>query len=290
MQSTIAPSTTHTQSFPAGVKQAKVIGVHREDHSVDIAFMDGSIARNVPVLSGWMGSAYGIAGLTAPSYDPEVLAKKTYPANQQATKPTANSAITRDQYAAVLQMEGHGFGTGGYVVLGFYAPQVSEMLFPRGESEEFSDMLLIRHPSDVQTTVDKAGKVSIQHPTGTRITIGMGSVDLTKQDYDQRYEIRHNTEALKDIEAVAMGSEEEEASLYLKTVGQAKLYGRQLVRLHTKTSTNIEMDDGGHIDIWASGSITLHTDGGATITLAGGEITISAPGTVAVSGSEITLN
>lgn len=293
MQHLIAGATHAQQSLPSGVKQAKVIAVHRDDHTVDVAFMDGSTVRRVPVLSGWLGSNHGAVGLTAPTYDPHVLAKKTYPnvAGDTVQPPANPSNVGRDQYAAVLQMEGHGFGSAGYVVLGFFSAQVSEMLFPAGEGNEFTDMLLVRHPSDVQTTIDKNGKVSIQHPTGTRITIGTGAVNLTKKDYDERYEIRHNKEALTDIEAVTMGQSEIEASLLLKTNGKADLYGKREVNIHTKAATHIILnEDTGSIDIFADNLVTLHTSGGATITLQGGNITISAPGTVAVSGATITLN
>lgn len=295
MQTAIAGATFLGQSLPPLVKQAKVIGVHRDDHTIDVAFLDGATARRVPVLSGWLGSTHGIVGMTAPTYDKGTLAKKTYPAAANMEQaPTNGSAVGRDQYAAVMQMEGIGLGASGFVCVGFFAPQVSEMLFPKdeegGEVNAFSDLTLIRHPSDVQTTVDKSGKVSIQHPAGTRITIGTGSVNLTKKDYDKRYELRHNKTALKDVEAVAMGTQEVAASLLLQTQERADLYGKQEVNLHTKTTTYINMNEGGTIDIYASSEITVHTGGGATITLSGGDISIDAPGTVAVHGSQITLN
>lgn len=195
------------------LKFGKVISVHREDNSVDVAFLDSNVVTQIPVLSSFAGSNFGLVNMVGPSYDQTQLAKKTYPDETSNTvHADANESQTgRDVYALVLQAEGSGLGTAKMYVVGFAYPQVSEMLFPRHEIDdsgalapgaiegEFEDMLLYRHPSDVQTTMDRWGKVSLQHPNGSRITMGTdtSSVDLIKKDYDKKYELRHNLE--KDV-------------------------------------------------------------------------------------------
>ncbi|MGE0825523.1 MAG: hypothetical protein AB7G75_26245 [Candidatus Binatia bacterium] len=305
MQHTIAGATAHRESFPAWIKVGKVIGVHRDDNSVDVAFLDGALARHVPVLPAWLGSAFGIVGLTAPTYDREVLAKKTYPHAPSGTvQPSQNpSGVGRDQYVVVLQLEGHGFGTVGGVVIGFFAAQVSEMLFlpgeEGGEADAYSDMLLLRHSSDVQTTIDKAAKVNAEAPCGTRITIGTGGVDLTKKDYDKLYELRHNTTAWKDIEAIvtgpAGGGHEVKAHLQLQVGERADLFARTNILAHTPETTYVDLTEAnsgesGTIEIFAKDTITIRNGAGTEIKIDGANITIHAPGEVDVEGAVIRLN
>lgn len=190
------------------IKLGKVISVHREDHSVDVMFLDGNPVTQIPVLTSWVGTNFGFVGMVAPSYDPKQPARKTYPdSGESVVHSEANESKTgRDLYAVVLQAEGSYLGTAKMWVVGFLPPQVSEMLFARHEMNEegqaaqseqegeFDDLALFRHPSDHQITIDKRGKVSIQHPNGSRITMGndTGEVVLTKKDYDKLYELRHN--------------------------------------------------------------------------------------------------
>ena len=294
------------QSLPPYAKVGRVVAVHRDDHSLDVMFLDGNIARHVPLLSGWLGTTHGFAHMTAPTYDEELLARKTYPEPRGPVRqPPWNEGLKgRDQYVAVMQLEGSGFGSSGYVALGFFAPNVSEMLFAKEASaespNEFSDLLLVRHPSDVQVTMEHDGKVSIQHPSGTRITIGTGTVGLEGKDYDKLYALRNNTGAYKDIEAICIGAgPEDKAHLTLRTSGIADLYGKEEINIHTRVTTHINMNDGaGKIDEFGKEEVIIYTQAGATVQVVGGDVNIEAPGTITVhaggavdvEGSEIRLN
>jgi len=301
VQSSIKNVTNPTASLPAGVKTGKVVGVHRDDHSIDVQFLDGSLARHVPVLSGWLGTTHGAVHLTAPTYDEQEPARKTYPeATGTAVQPPHNEGgAGRDQYACLMQLEGHGFGTSGYVCVGFFAPNVSEMLFPKDDGtakDAFSDMLLVRHSSDVQSTMDKDGKVSIQHPCGARITIGTGATNLEGKDYDKRYTLRANKTNWKDVEAISTGpggnnSVEEEASLRLQVAGVANLYGKNEVLAHTHSTTHIDMQDGaGSIDEYARDTITIHDAAGSTVTIDHANIHVHAPNSIdAVAGNAVDI-
>jgi hypothetical protein len=192
-------------------KVGRVISVTPADQTVDLAFEDSGILRQVPICSGWAGSTMGFAHLSVPAAwkDRDKLSWKTYPEPENkkgiAYPPADVGHIGRDMYAVVVQIEGAMLGTSGYVAVGFFYAQVSEMLFPRkGLEEEFAEFMLVRHPADVQTTMDRYGVTSVQHPAEARLTIDHrepggdtaptwpDAVDLKKKDFDELYELRNN--------------------------------------------------------------------------------------------------
>jgi hypothetical protein len=192
------------------IRIGKVLAVQRHAHTVDLIFLNGLVVRAVPVASGWGGSAFGFTGLMAPYRDSETLSRKTYPEAPnpvQTTRPAANTEVPRDIYAVVASIDGSSRGDSGHVVIGFLYPQVSEMMFSAdqvdGEGRKlFQDFLLVRHPSDLEVMVDEWGGLRAQHPTLAILAMlnappfvpgSTGRLDLTKQDYDQLYEIRANT-------------------------------------------------------------------------------------------------
>lgn len=286
-------------AYPSGLKVAKVLRVHGEQGTVDIEYLDGIEVKQVPVASGVLGTTHGFVHLAAPSYDRAELAKKTYPApSQHAVHAKTNpSNIGRDQYCVVGQLESSmSAGQGGAIILGFFAPEVCEMLFPRDDAPNdytFADFLLFRHPSDVQVTMDKNGKISVQHPNGSRITIGedIEQVDLTHKDYDARYELRHNREKNVDIylEAVDAAGEKEAdvwisaggficasvysggdrtAFVYLSKIGFLEGYAKNEVLIHNEPGCEAHFHQDGSIDVHAPTELRL---------TAGQHIAITAP-------------
>lgn len=297
------PEFTANPAYPSGLKVAKVLRVHGEQGTVDIEYLDGIEVKHVPVVSGVLGTTHGFVHVVAPSYDKAELAKKTYPepSGTVVHAKTNPSNVGRDQYCVVGQLESSmSAGQGGAMILGFFAPEVCEMLFPRDDAPndyQFADFLLFRHPSDVQVTTDKDGKVSVQHPNGSRITIGenIDTVDLTHKDYDERYELRHNKEKNVDIylEAVdAAGQKEADvwisasgvirasvysggdrtAFVYLSKIGFAEVYAKNEVLAHNEVGCELHMEP--------SGDTTLHAPGVLRLT----------GGTVVISGSRVDIN
>lgn len=255
-----------TEPIRAYVKVGKVLSVHREDHSVDVQFLDGGPTAKVPVLCGWIGSNFGAVHLTAPTYDKEELARKTYPdaPPDMAVSPANESKTGRDIYAVVLQAEGGFLGTAGMWVIGFEAPQVSEMLFARDDMSEgaepgngtFADMLLLRHPSDAQAVIDRYAKLTYQHPAGTRLAIGenIDKTHLKKKDYDQRYQLRHNITRYASFLLRAIGPGGiERATVRGLVSGLLELFAFATILLINKLA---------FITIDAGGNIVLSTHGG----------------------------
>lgn len=317
---------TRTRESP--VKIGKVVSVHREDHSVDLVFLDGNVVTQVPVLTNGLGSNFGTVNMVAPSYDKDQLAKKTYPeASTNAVHSGTNtSKVGRDQYVWVLQAEGNFFGTAKMAVIGFMPPQVSEMLFARHEmgedgvqsmsSErqgEFDDMLLHRHPSDMQTTLDKSGKLSVQNPNGSRITMGedVGAVDLTKKDYDKLYELRENLDRAVSIYALAKDAAHKKRADILNSAGGI-IHG-VVYQANEQMRADLILTDGGtlvgtvynpngatmaYLSLTADGSFTgfgfnlvrLFDNGGDFIELSNGNVQIHAVSNMHITaGGNITI-
>lgn len=201
------------QPFPV-LQVAKVLGIHRHGHTVDVILLNGgTILEDVPLL-GWGGSDFGLSGLVAPTSDREILGQKTYPPGDRANflYPRANTEMPRDIYVVIAQIEGSQRGLTGAVALGMIYPTVSEMHLP---GDLYPDFLLFRHPADVQATIDRYGSTSLQHPTGARIMLEHATpveaiegqegeiseptpppaVDLAVRDLHQLYRLRANIPA-----------------------------------------------------------------------------------------------
>lgn len=317
-------------------KVGKVISTHPEDHSVDVMLLDTTATMTVPVLSGWMGSNFGITCLTGPSYDKKQPAKKTYPEAGPETlhSPTITSDVGRDIYALIVQMEGNYLGTADSAVIGFFPAQVSEMLFardPMKDAEEesqaderglYDDLLLVRHPSDVQLTIDKGSKLSMQLPNGTRFTMGpdVGAVNLAKKDYDRRYEIRENKDKNASAYVVAVDADgtaradvlvsadgivhaivfdsdgNKKADLFMSSEGvwEGAVYGGG-----EQQTARVRMVEEGKAEVYAEKEVKAHNDPGCLVILKeNGDTEMHAPANVKITaganvevqaGSEISL-
>lgn len=324
-------------------KVGKVISIHREDHSADVIFLDSNVVTQIPIMCNWLGSNFGLVHLTAPSYDPEQLARKTYPENEGAKHAKANTSEKgRDIYVYVAQVEGNYLGTAKMVIVGTMAPQVCEMLFPRHELNEdgvaaqaeqegeFDDFMLFRHPSDQQVTLDKKGKLSVQHPNGSRITMGtdIGAVSLEKKDYDKLYELRHNKSADVSVYAIVRDAsnkkrvdllmdaggvfhaavydddENKKADLSMNANGEweGAVYGAG-----EQETARVKMEEEGKLEGWAKREVKMHNDPGCYLILkqdgsaelhavsnlkltAGGIIQIQAGAIIDEDAPLITLN
>lgn len=162
--------------FPVA-KVGKVIAATRAANLIDVAFLEGGYGYNIPVVCGWAGTVAGFAHLGAPTVDVDVPSRKTYPeANANVAKPPIQSDPSsldggnNDIYALLLPIEGGS--PAGLVAIGFIYSPSSELLFDLGQNEEFSDFAIARHESDFQITEDRNATLSVQHPSGARITIG----------------------------------------------------------------------------------------------------------------------
>lgn len=270
--------------YPVG-RTGKVIAVRRAGNTVDLAMLSGGYLLDVPVSMGAASTAAGLINLIAPTVDTTIPVQKTYPvANNEVVQPpledvaggeTPDTPVNRDIYALCMPFEGGS--RSGFVVMGFmYAPS-SEMLFDIGDQQEFSDFFLYRHPSDIQTTIDRNGTVSIQHPAGTRITIGdinaiqaargngpsdprkpKAGVNLTGLDLNGNYKLRK-------------GLAQQPAVMIEDAAGSHVLLdGHGIIDIQDGTGDTINLD--------GVGTITIKNVAGAMAVLDQANIKLTAPG------------
>jgi hypothetical protein len=292
---------------PPRAKIAKVLSIRPESHAIEVILLDGTYVRDIPMLSGWLGSTHGFAHLTAPTYDRESPARKTYPDEVGLMiQPSTNAeALTgRDQYAVLLELEGHENGVSGFVGVGFLPSQVSEMLFAKerpnatsDQIDEFADMLLFRHPSDLLGVIDRDATLSLQYPSGTRMTIGenLAPFDLTQKDYDELFELRTNLARFAGFVLKVFGSGSGDAAIQAIARGMVNgnlhLYGALVVY-----SWVSETEGGAQIKLTnseifiGSNKVTITTHSGNQVTLeSNGDVTIHG-NNVNITGTMINLN
>lgn len=213
----------------------RVLKFHAHDASCDLQLLaDGSQLTGVPVLSGMVSTSSGRVDV----HEPEGSAYD---------KP---GSTTRDVYAVV------GWAGPAPLVVGFLAPQVSQVLFDR------ANFRVDRHASDVYSTIDKDGNVELAHPSGTfvRIATSPDHEDLTGQDFDARWAITRNT--TKNVWL----------SIAIANAGGVK--------------ATLKIDPSGNVSLTNAGTLQVSASGAATLTAS--SLTINAP--VAILGSSLTHN
>ncbi len=211
------------------LRLARVAAVHPEDHSVDLVMVDdGSRYAGVQVLAPTAGTDAGVFDMPEPSAGGD--------------KWSLSERRDRDILAVASMLAGAAVP----IVLGFLYPQVNGMLFAD------KNRRVMRHASDVYTSIDGDGNMEVAHPNGTYLRIGTSPdhEDLTGQDFDGNWKITKNTGASTHLKLVIKAGGAEKASLHI--------------------------DPGGNITLEHTGTLVVNTDGTANLT-AGGAVTVEAP-------------
>lgn len=155
-----------------GLALGVVVASYPEGNSVDVILKDGSRLFNVQV-SVWTGSSNtGVIDL------PDI--------GLPADETRWNLALAPDRYVRAIV----GFMNGLPVVLGFLLPQVNQITFKE------KNRRIMKHASDVYTSIDQFGNIEVAHPSGMFLRIGTtpGHEDLTGKDLDKKFAIKNNTE------------------------------------------------------------------------------------------------
>lgn len=151
---------------------ARVVAVHPEDHSVDLVMIEnGTRIAGVQVLTSSGTTDTGVHDMPTPSSAPS------------GDKWSLHEDKTRDMIAVVGSVGRNA------VVIGFLFPQICGMLF-KDENRR-----VMRHASDVYTSIDGAGNTEFFHPSGAYIRFGASAAheDLTGKDVDGNWKITKNT-------------------------------------------------------------------------------------------------
>lgn len=154
-----------------GLQLGIVVASYPQGNAVDVLLPDsGSRLTNVQVMLAGSDST-GTVDLP----DPGLPADDT---RWNLTNTPARNII------AVI-----GSYKGNPVCLGFLLPQVNQMTFAQ------LNRRIVRHASDVYSTIDQHGNTELYHPSGTFFRIGTTAAheDLTGLDYDALWKIAKNT-------------------------------------------------------------------------------------------------
>lgn len=140
------------------------------------------------------------------------------------------------------------------VVIGFLLPQVNQVSFAE------KNRRIMRHASDVYSSIDAAGNFEAYHPSGTYLRIGSSPAheDLTGKDFDKKWAIKNNTASAPHVQLTVKNAGVEKASLNIDPAG------------------NVTVTHSGNLSVATSGNTTIHSDGTMDIS-SGGNMSLSAP-------------
>lgn len=224
-----------------------VVCAYPEGNSVDVLLDDdGSRLSNVQVLTPTGSSSTGMIDL------PDVGG------------PTGddrwNLSASRDRYVKAMV----GFCRGVPFVAGFLLPQVNQITFAQ------KNRRIMRHASDVYTSVDDAGNFELYHPSGTYLRIGesAGHEDLTGADFDKKWAIARNTGKAVHVKLRVSNAGVDKASLAIDPSGNVAL----------QCDGNLVADAAGNASVVVGGTTTVNSTGNVSITAP--QTTVNGPLTV----------
>lgn len=207
-----------------------VVATYPEGNSIDVLLEDGSRLSNVQVMVPTGSDSTGIVDL------PDV----GLGIDDSRWELTSNP----DRYMRAIIAVYRRLP----ICLGFLLPQENQISF------QAKNRRIMRHASDVYTSIDADGNTEISHPSGTFIRIATSPAhdDLAGTDFDQKWAIEQNT------------AKQVHVQLTVANGGQVK------------ASVNIAPN--GNITIQHQGDLDIQTGGSATLTAQ--DVTINADLTV----------
>jgi len=238
-----------------------VVATYPSGNSVDVLMDDGSRLSNVQVMVDSASSNSGTMDL------PHVA----------GAGDNSRWDFTKDRTRSVRAVVDRIRGVP--VVSGFVFPQVCQMTFDEPNRR------IMRHPSDVYTSIDDAGNMEIAHPGGAYIRIGTDPdhEDLTGKDFDKKWAIVRNTDKQAYIRVCIPGK----MTLTIAPSGVVTLDadGATTVKAPSVTLDTPETNCTGVLNvaglITGSGGIAVSGGTGAAATITGN---------VAITGGDVTAD
>jgi hypothetical protein len=166
-----------------GISIGFVVATYPQGQSIDVLMSeDGSRLSNVQVMVPTGSSMTGEVDLPDPGLPTD---NKRWDFNTQPER----------YLRAVI-----AFTRGAPVCIGFLLPQVTQMTFAQ------KNRRIMRHASDVYTTIDDQGNTELCHPSGVYFRIGTNPAheDLTGLDVDKKWKIARNTGQAVHVHLAAM--------------------------------------------------------------------------------------
>lgn len=223
---------------------ARVLKTIPEAHAVDIQYLDGG--GKVPSVQVMSGASNNSGYVDLPAVEPP---DPDYPLRRTRG---------RDVYVVV------GTVGGIPVVLGFLTPEVSQVLF-----KDRVNFRIDRHPSDVYSSLDDDGNLSMVWPNGTALTVGEHTApeDLTGKDFDAKWKLERNTGRSTHVRLVVKAAGDQKALIHITPDGDATIQLDGDLNLAVTGNINSSAVDWNHTgdlhvtgDADATGTITATTD------------------------------
>lgn len=220
------------------LRLAQVVKVSPEAFSVDLVFID-TMARvpNVQVMTWAATQKCGWVDLPEP----------TPGRKEWDIEPSGD----QDMLAVV------GQANGSPLVLGFLHQQVTQLLFKE------KNRRVVRHASDVYSTLNDAGDFEFYHPSGTHLRIAEDPEheDLTGKDFDGKWKIERNLEREVTVKLVVKSGGAQTAAVTIAPAGDIRI----------ETVSDMEVSVGGGLDLSVAGAISSAAgswahDGNLTVT------------------------
>lgn len=196
------------------MKKGIVVATHPSDHSVDVVLSDGRRLTGVQVMTPNGSARSGTFDMPAVP-------------DRQGDKWDIRQTNGQDQ-VAIVEFVGEV-----PVVVGFLFPQVSQMTFADPK------MRVVRHQSDVMTSIDGDGNVQLSHPSGTYIRIGESpdQAPMAGVNTDKNLAADRNTGRLVNVRIGLAGGV---LDLTLSPTGQVTLRTQQGVMIEADAPVTVK--------------------------------------------------
>ena len=241
------------------LKLAKVVATHPEDHSVDLVMIDdGTRIAGVQVLTSSATGNTGVHDLPTPD-------------RPSGDKWDLVGETDRDMIAVV------GSIGRSAVVVGFLFPQISQMLF------KDPNRRVMRHASDVYTSIDGQGNAEFFHPSGAYVRFGTSASheDLSGTDADGKWAITKNTGNQVHIHIEQAGGK---ASVNIAPSGAIVVNSQST--LDFNITGNLTAVIGGNLAATVSGTTTVTSSGLAKVVAP--TVTLDTPTTNCTGNLNVT--
>lgn len=242
-----------------GVQIGFVVATYPEGNSIDVILdRDGSRLSNVQVMVPAGSDKTGVVDL------PDI----GLPADESRwdfqSKP---ETLVRAVIAA--------FQGSIPICLGFILPQVNQISFKQ------KNRRIMRHASDVYTSIDKDGNFELFHPSGTYLRIATSSAheDLAGTDFDKRWAIEKNTDKAVHVHLGVSNAGSSVASVDIDPNGKIAI----------QCDSDISIDVGGKADISVQGTTTVTAHGNTQVDVTG-TAKVTSSGAMELKGSSIKLD
>ena len=224
---------------------------------VDVMMFDGSLLRQVQVMTSFASSRTGVVNLPVSDYKEEMI-EKDFPLE----KAKQNES---EVFAVVAFLGGTPMRP---VVLGFLFPEETELLCGKEQKgNEDGSMFLWKHESNVYVRVAKGStpEIEISHPSGLLIKVGSDT---------ERAEISNWDKTLRPFKWKDPTNNTESPSPY--------------VHLYHPSGTYFTIDKDGNVEVYVVGDVNETVEGDVTRVIKGSlSETVEVNKTLQVNGDVI---